>query len=221
MCKFTSKKKCLTHSFYILLVFEEQCVPYLFHTNATHKSINFGRSVVATFGCPLATRGHHMFDLAEFYSGCPSWRHPKGDLCLRLDSNQQPFAGQLNAFTAVFSSLLVSHSKAFFTFIHWAQFAFVLEVSLLLSALCQFASPEYLSGPPKPLQMSLTPVVLQGPEPLQSGLSAVQQHVQCPPDWPWGERRRNKYWGFYLWLQHLIIHHKNKSTHFKDTQIKI
>lgn len=159
--------------------------------NATHKSIDFGKSVVATFGCPLATRGHHMFDLAEFYSGCPSWCHPKGDLCLRLDSNQQPFAGQLNAFTAVFSSLLMSHSKAFFIFIHQAQFAFVLEVSLLLSALCQFASPEYLSGPPRPLQMSLTPVVLQGPEPLQSGLSAVQQHVQCPPDWPWGERRRN------------------------------
>lgn len=183
MCKFTLKKNAwhILFTFYLCLNFP----------NATHKSINFGKSAVASFGCPLATRGHHMFDLAEFYSGCPSWRHPKGDLCLRLDSNQQPFAGQLNAFTALFSSLLVSHSKAFFIFIHKAQFAFVLEVLLLLSALCECAFSGYLSGPPRPLQMSLTPVVLQGPEALQSGLSAVQRHVQCPPDWPWGERRRN------------------------------
>lgn len=77
MCKFTSKKKCLTLdilcTFYLCLkssVFLICFIPNF--PNATHKSINFGKSVVATFGCPLATRGHHMFDLAEFYSGCPS-----------------------------------------------------------------------------------------------------------------------------------------------------
>lgn len=47
----------------------------------------------ATFSCSLFTVRHHsgqlsMFDLADFYSGCPSWHNPKWNFCLQLEVSQ-------------------------------------------------------------------------------------------------------------------------------------
>lgn len=47
----------------------------------------------ATCSCSLFTVRHHsgqlsMFDLADFYSGCPSWHNPKWNLCLQLEVSQ-------------------------------------------------------------------------------------------------------------------------------------
>lgn len=53
----------------------------------------------ATFSCSLFTVGHpsgqlSMFDLADFYSGCPSWRNPKWNLCLQLEVSQWSLPSQ-------------------------------------------------------------------------------------------------------------------------------
>lgn len=39
----------------------------------------------------------HMFDLAEFYAGCPHWCNSKGDLCLRCNQNWFPLQAGLSA----------------------------------------------------------------------------------------------------------------------------